>query len=343
MKHIRYRLVNYQERKIFCNLKKEDISEIEYLTINSKKINDGKTRAGKLIDNRNNYIYAFTNEKAYIQSTKKFNTILHALLSSIDYINEAVKDEVKSHNQAINRLLHNLITLNAQNVQELDVIFPQEDISRKINNKQITYIEKIVSSKSKEVSLFLLKQAKNNTSMKAEFSVFQMLYDDNTRLQISSHNVHRVIMNILYTFFPDFTDKNVNVVLTDSTYKARFDYKSFHVVLYHLLDNATKYIKPKSKFLIHINKLNKSVSVEMEMISLIIKDDEKKIIFEEGYSGYEPKKIGRNGQGIGLSIVKKILELNHGRIEIFTDKNSTEDLMGCEYQKNKFIIYLPIK
>ena len=341
MKDIRYRQISNQGKILFCNLITKDIQEIESLSVNSKKINNGKTRAGKLLD-ENNTVYAFTDDKIYIQSAKKFNIVLKILLNSATYIEQTIQNNIESHNKAINRLIHNLITLNAHNMQELYVLFPQQDISRKINKKQIKYIEDIIKEKSKEIALFLLKQAKSNTAMDVEFSVFQMIHNnDDSKLQIQSHNVHQVIMNILYIFFPDFTDKDVAVVVNDSTHKARFDYKSFHVVLYHILENATKYIKPKSKFLIDIKNNNGKIEIDMEMISCKIQEDEKLLIFKEGYSGKEPKKIGRNGKGIGLSIVKKIIELNSGTIDIYTDDYSEEIIMGCYYQKNNFIICLP--
>lgn len=340
MKGIRYRLIT-NKKIVFCNLENDDIEIIESINFKSKKINNGKTRAGTIC-NQLDSVYAFTDEKSYLLSTKKFNTVLNVLLDSINYIDESIKDGIESYNQNLNRIIHNVTTANTHNMQELFLLFPQNDISRKINNKQISYVKKIIEDKPKEVAISLLKIAKNNTAMKIEFSIFKKLYNKNTILQIKSHNVHKVIMNILYIFFPDFTDKYVHVDVSKSECTASFDYESFHVVLYHMIENATKYIKPNSKLKIHIecNK-NEFVQIDMDMVSLEIKESEKEMIFREGYSGEEPTKLSKNGKGIGLNIVNEIIELNNGKVDVIIDSNSLDTDNGFNYQKNNFIITIP--
>ena len=342
MKGIRYRLISSGKR-IFCNLKNDDIKILESIDFKSKKINNGKTRAGT-VSNQFGKVYAFTDEKTYLISSKKFNTELNSLLNSINYISESIDNGIESYKQNINRIIHNVITANAHNVQEFFLLFPQNDISRRVNKKQISYIKKIVDENSKEVSKALLKIAKNNTAMKIEFSIFQKLYNKNTRLEVRLHNVHRVIMNILYIFFADFTDKDVYVQVSESKCEALFDYESFHVILYHMIENATKYIKPNSKLIINIecNK-NNFVQINLEMISLEIKDSERELIFEEGYSGDAPTKIFKNGKGLGLNIVSRLVELNNGKVDVLIDEKSLDIDNGFRYQKNIFLLQMPIE
>jgi len=72
------------------------------------------------------------------------------------------------------------------------------------------------------------------------------------------------------------------------------------------------------------------------MTSLKIDNSEKIKIFDEGYSGKFAKKHEKDGNGIGLSRVKKIIELNKGEFTIDTsDEYSLDD-----YTNNKFIIKL---
>lgn len=208
---------------------------------------------------------------------------------------------------------------------------------------QITFVEEIVKNDPKETALTLLKIAKNNAAMKVEFSVFKKLFDINPDLQKREHNVHKVLMNVFYLFFPDFTDKNVKVTIGDNNnkYIAFFDYESLHVALYHLIENAAKYIKQNTTLTVGINNYEEMSEIIFDMISIEITQSERTKIFEEGVSGYIATQIGKSGLGIGMSMAKKIIELNSGSIEIRTYPETMENIMGVKFQKNEFIIKLP--
>lgn len=200
-----------------------------------------------------------------------------------------------------------------------------------------------MTEEPRDTALALLKIAKNNAAMKVEFSVFRKLFDSNPDLRIWPHNVHKVLMNVFYLFFPDFTDKEVKVVVGDSIDTACFDYESLHVALYHLIENAAKYIKPKTELSVSIEKTIENIEVHMDMISVQIKDSEKDRIFEEGVSGELPGRIGKAGDGIGMNRAKKIIDLNSGSISVKPYTATAEVVMGVTYQRNVFSITLPRK
>jgi signal transduction histidine kinase len=208
---------------------------------------------------------------------------------------------------------------------------------------QISFVEGIVKDEPKETALALLKIAKNNAAMKVEFSVFKKLFDSNPDLQKREHNVHKVLMNVFYLFFPDFTDKNVKVIVGDNynKYTAFFDYESLHVALYHIVENAAKYIRPNTTLTVSINNHIGLSEIIMDMISIEIKQDEKNRIFDEGVSGYLACKIGKAGAGIGMSRAKKIIELNSGSIAVKPYPETAEVTMGFTFQRNVFTIELP--
>ena len=124
-------------------------------------------------------------------------------------------------------------------------------------------------------------------------------------------------------------------------YFACFDYESFHVAIYHVIENAAKYIKPKTGLNIEIKDVDEFIEIHMDMISLEIKEGETDRIFEEGVSGELACRIGKSGNGIGMNRAKKILELNSGTVSVRPLCNTVEAFMGVNYQRNIFIISLP--
>ena len=178
--------------------------------------------------------------------------------------------------------------------------------------------------------------------MKTEFSVFKKLFVAQPEMRPTFHVVHKVLMNVLYLFFPDFTDKDVDVVVEQSDSKAYFDYESMHVALYHMIDNAAKYTKPKSTLRISIVTEASKLKISFQMCSLKILKEEQERIFEEGFSGSISEKTGKSGDGVGMSLVKRIIESNNGTIIAHSVDRSNETFFNIEYQTNEFVIKLPL-
>lgn len=179
--------------------------------------------------------------------------------------------------------------------------------------------------------------------MKVELSVFRKLYDPNPRIDLRSHSAHRVLMNVLYIFFPDFTDKSIYVEVAACPKRIRADYESATVALVHLVENATKYAMPNNKIYIDFKESNGRLSMILNMISLKISDLDMKSIFDEGMSGELAKKLDLAGDGIGMFLVKRLLELNGAHIEIFrnVDPKLAQKHMGVPFENNIFEVSFP--
>ena len=103
-------------------------------------------------------------------------------------------------------------------------------------------------------------------------------------------------------------------------------------VLYNLLDNAIKFSGTSRQ--IDLSLFSKDDELQLCVkdygIGISVKDQEK--IFDRFYRGDEPQQMGIRGSGIGLTIVKKIVEAHGGHLtlESRTDEGST------------FCVHLPI-
>lgn len=342
---LRYRFLNRDGHTIHCNFHANEISYIECINKRSMLINEKKLtlRAGLLITEHGT-VLAVTSDQDYINSSKKFTSTLELLASTLETLQTIAKEIQDKINVNTSRLLHNLTTLNAHNIQEIYSLVPQDSLSKTAAGQQVTVVEKIVRSEPRDTAFALLRIAKNNAAMKTEFSVFNKLFDSNPRLEKKSHNVHKVLMNILYLFFPDFTDKHVIVNIScPENIMAFFDYESIHVALYHLIENAVKYVKPHTELMIDILPENQFVVIIFKMTSLRISEDEKRSIFNEGFSGEIARKTGKSGSGIGMTRAKNILEINGGSLSADIDASTLHEFFGVPYQQNAFKIELSIK
>ncbi len=336
---VRYRITKLDGKIVFCSLDKNDLTILAEVKSQSAKFQNGQVRAGLLANNQYKVV-AFANGKKYLQSSKIFKIELSCILNATHIVDNIIEASEKEKNKSTRRLIHNLTSLNAHSIQEFYSLVPQENVSRKMG-KQVEYVKSIVEEEPEEAAIALLKMAKNNAAMKVEFSVFKKLFDLNPDLRATNHNVHKVLMNVFYMFFPDFTDKGVKVTVGDSDCMAYFDYESIHVALYHMIENSAKYIKPKTSLKVDIIKDVDKVKVVLDMISTQIRREEVQLIFEEGVSGALACQTGKSGDGIGLSRARQILELNDGSLSVKPYFETAEVTIGLTFQRNVFTMTLP--
>jgi signal transduction histidine kinase len=132
----------------------------------------------------------------------------------------------------------------------------------------------------------------------------------------------------------DFSIRNITIRKSNDMPKLWVDRNQFQQVIFNLLSNSIKhcYSDPKSfKIEIAVSKANDNYLVKVRDWGLGIQDDAKDILFQEG--GRTTQAIRRNipGQGLGLWVVRKIVEAHDGKVELSHQLSPTE-----------FTIYLPI-
>lgn len=342
---IRYKLLDKGNSVLFSNLLSYENKLLSEISCECQilKVHGENLRCG-LMKNDELAIYFFSNLKDLLKSSRRFKSICQSIMNGSNLLvglSLQVKDKL---NEDTRRLLHNLTSLNAHNIQEMYSLVSQEDLS-KMKSGHIDFIKKEVSRNPKEAARLIFRIAKNNVSMKTEFSVFKKLFNGNPILDRRPHNIHKVLMNIFYSFFSDFTDKEVSVDVKEGQLKAFFDYESIHVALYHIIENSAKYTLSGSDMTVSssMSACLRYVNVRFEMFSIAVNKDEVDALFEEGYSGEIPKKVNTAGDGIGMNRVKRLINLNAGRVVFIPFPETCEEYLGMPYQKNVIEISLPAR
>jgi signal transduction histidine kinase len=128
----------------------------------------------------------------------------------------------------------------------------------------------------------------------------------------------------------NLTDKhNINFSSNCSSYIALLDRKMLHHILNNLMSNAIKYSPEGGDINVELHCDAQSINLIIEDHGIGIPDDYKTKLFQLFERADNVGNI--KGNGLGLSIVKKAVEIHQGKIEV----ESEEDV------GTKFIIYLP--
>ena len=146
----------------------------------------------------------------------------------------------------------------------------------------------------------------------------------------------------MHVFYQDFKELDVYVLVEENEKLLKFDFETIRVALYHIIDNTAKYILPNSQLKIRFseNIENNNFSLILEMISMEIKPKELDDVLREGYSGVYAKQSGKNGDGLGLYIVNRILNLNEAKLIVHINQHPlfTKKIEGINYVRNTFEI-----
>jgi hypothetical protein len=269
------------------------------------------------------------------KTTKLFKAKMESLCYSYPDIKLPIEEIKTAEQKKVNRLVHNLTSINAHNIQEVYDLVPQEVLAQNWK-KQLEYIKKEILNDPEKAALMFLRIAKHNTHMKSEFSIYKKIEkDDNTDLEIREHKLRNVLLNTLHTFFSDFTKRNVYVEVNDFFYKLNFDYETIQVAFYHLLENASKYTYPKSKVTVSADENKDYVCLQFDMTSALVSPEEVEEIMKEGVSGIMARKMDKQGDGIGMWRIKQMMEINDGLFEVDFGPG-TISKMGFEFAENSF-------
>lgn len=240
----------------------------------------------------------------------------------------------------IRRVFHNIRTINGHSIQEIRALIP-ERLLKKHRRDSCKEMENIVKERISDVALMFFRISKDLYEIKSEFSLYDKLIKGKAALDKRPYNLRDIIMLVLYSFFEDLNKKDVIVNVDNSYDTTMVDFETFQVATYHIIENASKYIRPHTEAFITFENTKELSKIKFAMQSLFIDESEKDALFLEGYSGIEARKSKRAGEGIGMFRAKYLIELNGGEIMAVPGCNKIND-NGLIYSSNAFVISFPI-
>lgn len=288
-------------------------------------------------------IHLCTDDPDVISSSKLFKKEINFYSEMLGQYVDIRDDMHKEGVKFVKRLIHNITSLNAHHLQDLYLLVPQDSLTGTSSAKnQLELVEKAFEKNTKELASGYLRLLKNAIAIKSEINMFRNLYSEKDELRPKFHFIHKVLKNVSSIYFQEFQSKNISVSQELCQVEVLFDYESVSVALHHLFQNAVKYSMRESALDIKFLNSDDTFSLILDMTSLPIYHDEIELIFQDDYSGRAAKALDLAGDGSGMGIAKKLLEINDARIEVVAGA-PTHSGLGTLYAKNEFAVVFPLK
>jgi signal transduction histidine kinase len=115
----------------------------------------------------------------------------------------------------------------------------------------------------------------------------------------------------------------------------------------NLLNNAVKYsyraLAPRKRFIsVNGKPVDDGYEVKITNYGIGIETDEYALIFKDGYRGRQTKKEYRTGSGLGLTLVKQIIDQHHGDISVISEPVGEPSEGNPRPYLTRFTLRLPI-
>ncbi len=180
------------------------------------------------------------------------------------------------------------------------------------------YYLKIVSDEVRRLSRLVV--AMLNMS-KIESGDFQM--------KPKPYNLTDQIIHILLTFEQKIENKNIEIVGLDDVgvHYVVADPDMIYQVVYNLFDNAVKFTNDNGYIKIEIADIGDNIRVSIKNSGEGINPNELTHIFERFYKVDKSRSLDSRGAGLGLYIVKTMVEMHGGRIFARSDSVSEAEFV----------------
>ncbi|MGH1364922.1 MAG: ATP-binding protein [Calditrichia bacterium] len=215
---------------------------------------------------------------------------LHVMLSSTDYLQETLKQELNEESDQINSLFQSFRT----EIEILNWVIGDIEIQAWDSSEAINLYKYIPTNPN-----LIIEKVANALRSKARLDKnieIKVVPDDFPELYLDFFRIEQAIWNLLDNAvkYSQYGLRNIEIICATRHH----DFPGIKNKIWHT-----------------ISVLNWGIGIA---------DDDLDIIFEEFKRGSNVKKIDVYGTGTGLSVAKKIIEFHSGEIELTNKRNPTK-------------------
>jgi len=147
---------------------------------------------------------------------------------------------------------------------------------------------------------------------------FSRMDDDRKKYDFIDLDMNELLLKFLESTRERLPEPDFDIRYTSPDYipVIRGDKNAILQVFYNLVDNAIKFSGTSKQIDISLVSKNDELQLCVKDYGIGISGKDQEKIFERFYRGDEPQRLGIRGTGIGLTIVKKIVEDHGGHLSV---------------------------
>lgn len=213
-----------------------------------------------------------------------------------------------------------------------------------LKNNKIDYIQQCIKENSRNTARQILSCLKSAEQVLHEFALVDFLHPQSiiSDKMKGSHKAHTIYVLSFYMYETDFQNKYLKVKSGFSDSKIYIHFETAKTAIAQILDNTLKYARKNSIVNVTFEKKTiegiSYIAIVFNMESIAIRKSEISLFCQIGQRGIFAQKAEIDGNGLGLYITQKMLNLNDGFLEIDTN-DTPKKHNGRSYTNNTFRLY----
>ncbi len=141
-------------------------------------------------------------------------------------------------------------------------------------------------------------------------------------------NVRKIVQVCVDTIRPYAIQKDIDVYINSrENIEMRADPGEIEIIMNNLISNAVKYNKPGGRVDIFLEKKDNTLNITVSDTGIGLKTDDREKIFDDFVRIKSNQTREITGSGLGLSIVKKIVDMYNGSIEVQSEPDKGSSFM----------------
>lgn len=136
------------------------------------------------------------------------------------------------------------------------------------------------------------------------------------KANITTVDLYKIVCKSVVSQEKRITDKNIEILGLETNISAviEADEDLIYQAIYNIIDNAIKFVNTGGYIQFNFEKTNNTVVLKIRNSGEGIKPDNLKYVFDRFYKEDKARSINKNGSGLGLYIVKTIIDIHKGKI-----------------------------
>ncbi len=282
----------------------------------------------------------------HINSKRLFESLLESRLETIEHIIEFEQRTTEKSNDMLRLFAHNLTTIFTHLKGKVQRIYNEEVYKNGDYGEQQTLVREKLSRNPDRAADDYCQIAKRIDDLGAQIDGFALLSGRESKLDMGRYDFMRIALRCAQPFFQDFYSKDISLEFEGrenfQKLKTLLDPKLINLALHHFFHNSTKYCASNSKIKIFIESKNDHISVNFDMFSVRIEEEERERIFHKGFSGRHAES--QKGEGLGLFVAKTALvKFGADLLVPVCASENIRDIGGTPFCDNRFTFIFPDK
>lgn len=136
------------------------------------------------------------------------------------------------------------------------------------------------------------------------------------QLSLQGCNIVEIVEDITLSVVPYTEEKNIDLIFDTDVEEiiTKVDINAMERILLNLLSNAIKFTEPRGQIQVIMKELGKELEISVIDTGIGIREDKLEYIFERFHQEDRSLEYNPRGSGIGLYLVKRLVEIQGGRI-----------------------------